>query len=105
MNDLITSYESQDVYNPIYTTSTQELNRVLSAAIVSPTFCKLLLKDPQVAISKGYQGETFHLNADERNCILSIKAPDLASFANQVLVQCDRLHRYEKIQITQDVMV
>ena len=105
MNDLLTSYESVDVCTPIYSTSTYELNRVLSAAIVSPGFCKMLLKDPQSAISKGYQGETFHLNKDEWNCVLSINAPDLASFANQVLVQCDRLHRYEKIQISQELMV
>ncbi len=105
MNTLISSFENLDARTPVYTTSKVEINRLLSAAIVSRSFCNQLLKEPQYALSKGYQGETFQLTQEERNIVLSIKAHDLASFANQVLVQCDRIHRYEKLPISQELMV
>ncbi len=61
-----------------------ELSRLLAAAIVNPSFCRLLLVDPKLAIENGYQGETFLLADAERYLILSIHADSLAELTRQI---------------------
>ncbi len=64
------------------------LNRLFSAAVVSPQFCRLLLDDPGSALQQGYLGNTFGLTMEEQALILSAKArslPELASRVQQVL--------------------
>jgi hypothetical protein len=67
------------------TTNYTELNRLLSAAIVSTGFRNLLISNPETALIKGYQGEKFNLTDDEYRWLVSIQATDLASFATQLL--------------------
>jgi hypothetical protein len=63
----------------------KDLNRMLSAAVVSRRFRNLLLSDPQTALHSGYQGESFQLSESERNAVLAIHAGDLRDFAAQLL--------------------
>lgn len=67
------------------TNNFRELNRLLSAAIVSSNFRNLLITHPESALAKGYQGEQFNLTRDEYNWLVSVQATDLASFASQLL--------------------
>ncbi len=43
-----------------------ELSRLMAAAIISPKFCNLLLRDPDMAIKTGFQGEEFSFSDGER---------------------------------------
>lgn len=69
-------------------TLSPEINRMLSAAVVSAPFRRLLLRDPVVALSYGYNGESFEIKADELAQIVLIKAESIAEFASQLI---DRL--------------
>jgi hypothetical protein len=67
-------------------TGSQEISRLLTAAVVSRKFCQLLLADPLLAMRSGYNGETFQLSADEANLLSSIRATTLRDFAEQLLM-------------------
>lgn len=78
---------------PIYTRPinrqqdvTREYGRILSAAVVSEQFRKLLLTNPGMALSAGFAGEKFQLNSEDRNRLTSIRATSLADFATQLNV-------------------
>jgi hypothetical protein len=64
------------------------ISRLITAAVVNQGFCKLLLTNPEKAISTGYNGEIFRLDRSEKELILSIQANSLADFA--VKVSTDR---------------
>lgn len=61
-----------------------EYNRILSAAVVNRQFRKLLLNDPEKAVSNGYSGEKFLLDREDRSRLASIRASSLADFAAQI---------------------
>ncbi len=61
------------------------LNRLLSAAVVSPRFRQLLLSDPSAALAAGYNGETFHLTLTEHAAVSSIRVGTVRDFAAQLL--------------------
>ncbi len=61
-----------------------ELSRMLAAAIVSSSFCSLLLVDPKLAIENGYQGETFLLSDAARYLLLLIRADSLVELGQQI---------------------
>jgi hypothetical protein len=63
------------------------ISRLISAAVVNQRFCKLLLTNPEKAIATGYNGETFRLDRNEQELILSIQANSLADFAVKVSKQ------------------
>jgi hypothetical protein len=65
----------------------KELNRMLSAAVVSRRFRNLLLSDPEAALHSGYNGESFELSERERTAILAIQAGTLRDFAAQLMDQ------------------
>ncbi|RME08644.1 MAG: hypothetical protein D6803_00670 [Anaerolineae bacterium] len=77
--------EKQDVTAAI----SPEVNRLLSAAVVSKRFRELLLRNPQKALEEGYLGHAFALNEDDRAMILSIRADTLADFALQIVQWCE----------------
>jgi hypothetical protein len=60
------------------------ISRLLTAAVVNQGFCKLLLSNPEQAISRGYNGEAFRLDRHEQELVLSIHATSLADFAGKV---------------------
>lgn len=80
-----------------------ELNRMLAAAVVSPSFCQLLLTDPVLALESGYEGSLFELSNQERDLVLNIEATTLAEFAQKVSegqLECAnkalaQLHRFQ----------
>jgi hypothetical protein len=67
-------------------TCSQDISRMLTAAVVSRKFCQLLLADPLLAMRSGYNGESFQLSADETDLLLSIQATTLRDFAAQLLM-------------------
>ncbi len=73
-----------------------ELSRLMTAAVINQKFRSLLLYDPVMALSSGFQGEKFSLAADEVDSILSIHASNLADFAEQLLLARDH-HGREKV--------
>jgi hypothetical protein len=62
-----------------------ELSRLLSAAVASQRFCKLLLTDPERALKVGYQSESFRLSPEEKMWVLSIRAGNLSDFASEIV--------------------
>jgi hypothetical protein len=61
------------------------ISRLLAAAVVNQGFRDLLLTDPEQALARGYQGEKFPLNINEKNLVLSIRAENLSDFALQIV--------------------
>ncbi len=57
------------------------LGRLIAAAAISSSFCRLLLKDPARAIRQGYNGERFRLSQQAEELVLSIQAESLPEFA------------------------
>jgi hypothetical protein len=84
MLDIDISYNQTETMAD-YTANYHELNRILSAAIVSTGFRNMLITHPEMAITKGYQGEKFNLSSDEYQWLVSVQATDLSSFASQLL--------------------
>ncbi len=64
-----------------------ELSRLLTAATVSKKFRHLLLTNPAQALANGYNGEVFHLDAQDLDRIMSIQALTLREFAQQLIGQ------------------
>ena len=62
----------------------REYSRIMTAAVISERFRKLLLANPEMAIKSGFNGEAFHLAAEESRRISAIKAATLADFARQM---------------------
>jgi hypothetical protein len=75
---------SQTSTSPSYSLSSDEINRVLSAAIINEKFRNLLLTDAERALTTGCNGEIFRLGLEEKKLILSIKAKSLTDFADQL---------------------
>ncbi|MCC6457158.1 MAG: hypothetical protein IT328_19545 [Caldilineaceae bacterium] len=63
----------------------KNLNRLLSAAVVSPRFRRLLLSDPVAALAAGYNGENFHLTPVEYAAVTSLHVSTVRDFAAQLL--------------------
>jgi hypothetical protein len=62
-----------------------ELSRLLTAATVSTKFRQLLLTNPEQALANGYNGEVFHLDAQDLDKIMSIQALTIREFAQQLI--------------------
>lgn len=62
----------------------KEFSRILTAAVISSHFRKMLLTDPGKAISAGFGGEAFHLETDDKKKVASIQAATLADFASEL---------------------
>lgn len=61
-----------------------EVSRLLTAAVINQKFRTLLLTNPANAIDRGFQGEPFRLEREEKDRIMSIRAGSLADFARQL---------------------
>jgi len=71
-----------------YPTRNEELNRLLCAAVVSKSFRNMLLVNPEIAVTSGYQGESFNLSAEDRSWLLSMRPTSLVDLAaNMVTYQ------------------
>jgi hypothetical protein len=65
-------------------TAASEISRLLAAAVINQTFCKLLLTKPDRALAAGFNGEKFRLSHEQKTRIIGIKAASLAEFAMKV---------------------
>jgi hypothetical protein len=61
-----------------------DLSRLLSAAVINQEFRRLLLSNPEDALNWGYKGETFYLEKEERDLLLSLQAKSLPDLALQL---------------------
>ena len=61
-----------------------EYSKLITAAVVNERFRKLLLTNPELALSMGYSGESFDLSKEEKKQLTSIKADSLEDFASQL---------------------
>jgi hypothetical protein len=66
------------------------ISRLLTAAVVDTSFRNLLLTNPKLVLTSGYNGELFPLNREEQETLLSIRATTLSDFANQWIERQDR---------------
>jgi hypothetical protein len=87
----ITMHKGMNFHYPRHTTPPSApvqpkqggISRLLSAAVVDTTFRNMLLTNPRMVLSSGYNGELFPLNREEQETLLSIRATSLTDFANQ----------------------
>ena len=63
------------------------VSRVLAAAVINRSFCRLLLTNPAAALAIGYRGESFMLSTAEKELLLQIRATTLREFAKLLLRQ------------------
>jgi hypothetical protein len=66
-------------------TLSKNLNRLISAAVVSPRFRHLLFSDPIAALAAGYNGESFTLTPAEYAAVTSLRVNTVRDFAAQLL--------------------
>jgi hypothetical protein len=74
------SYSSNGSHNGNGT----ELSRLLTAALVNKQFCELLLANPASALVEGLRGESFSLETEDQELVVSIQATSLEDFALQL---------------------
>ena len=80
---MIASHPIADSLSSQLTKPHSRLGHLLSAAVISPHFQRMLLEDPKTALQSGYLGGTFELSTEEQECILSAKAESLADLAKK----------------------
>lgn len=80
---MVTSFQESSLTGPANTRPQQELSRLLTAAVISSQFRKMLLTNPAKAISSGYGGESFQIPGEEKKRLSAIQATNLADFAKQ----------------------
>ena len=61
------------------------LSSLFAAAVVSRSFCQLLLSNPEQALMQGYMGKGFALSPEDSALIVSINAHSLPDLAQQVV--------------------
>jgi hypothetical protein len=62
------------------------LARLLAAAVLNRSFCRMLLTNPGAALAAGYRGESFTLSRAEKETLLQLRAPSLQEFAQRLLI-------------------
>jgi len=72
-----------------------DLNRLLSAAVVNRRFRRRLLRSPQIAVVEGYDGYSFDLSPRELEIVHTIQAASLADFAKQLITQLQQTESME----------
>jgi len=77
-----------------------EINRLLTAAVVSRGFRQILLANPMAALTAGYRGESFCLNAEEMRQVTAIRAASLQEFALQLLNNAETESNNERVYET-----
>jgi hypothetical protein len=61
------------------------ISNVFAAAVVSRSFCNMLLESPDQALKQGYMGQMFALSPEDAALIVSIRAASLPDLARQVV--------------------
>lgn len=61
------------------------LSGLFAAAVVSRSFCQLLLQNPEQALKQGYMGKTFGLSPEDASLIVSLNCASLPDLAKKVV--------------------
>jgi hypothetical protein len=61
------------------------IDGVFAAAVISRSFCRMLLSDPEQALRQGYLGKSFAISPEDSALIVSINAQSLPDLAQQVV--------------------
>ncbi|HSB65287.1 MAG TPA: hypothetical protein VLD65_01840 [Anaerolineales bacterium] len=90
-----------ETYTPLdYSARNDELNRLLSAAVVSKSFRNMLITSPEVALASGYQGEKFNLSDADRNWLFSIKPTSLVDLAANLVIHQQELSQEYPVNVS-----
>ncbi len=76
-----------------------ELNRVLCAAVVSTSFRNMLLANPEIAVSSGYQGEKFNLTDEDRRWLYSTHPTNLVDLAADMVTYQQKSGQESRIPV------
>ena len=79
-----------------------ELNRLLCAAVVSKSFCNMLLVNPEIALASGYQGEKFDLTDEDRSWLFSMRPSSLADLAANMVTHQQKASRQNQVKLPVD---
>ncbi len=82
-----------------YPARNDELNRLLSAAVVSKSFRSMLLSSPEIALANGYQGEAFNLSDADRSWLFSIKPTSLSELAANMVTHQQNLSQEVPVKV------
>jgi hypothetical protein len=81
------------------TSSNDEMNRLLCAAVVSKSFRSMLMTNPEIAIASGYQGETFNLSDEDRGWLSSIRPANLVDLAASMVSHQQNTHQENRVKL------
>jgi hypothetical protein len=81
---MVTKFNETNLTGPKNTRPRQEVSRLLTAAVISTQFRKMLLANPAKAINSGYGGEGFQLPREQQKKLATIQAENLSEFASQL---------------------
>ena len=96
---MIDSPELQTSGQLDYPARNDELNRLLSAAVVSKSFRNMLLTSPEIALASGYQGEKFDLSDADRSWLFSIKPNSLVDLAADMVTYQQNLSQEIPVEV------
>ena len=96
---LLTDAPVRQVNGQLDYPSNDELNRILCAAVVSKKFCDLLVTNPELAVSSGYQGESFNLSDEDKNWLYSIRPANLVDLAANMVIYQKSAHQESRVNL------
>jgi len=79
--------------------TSRPITHLLSVAVVSKKFRRLLLTDPEQALDEGHMGEQFHLTPADRKRILMTHARSLEELAAKLVQATDEQAEEERIPL------
>jgi len=82
-----------------YPSRNDELNRLLSAAVVSKSFRNMLLTNPEIAVASGYQGEKFNLNEEDQSWLYSIRPSNLVDLAANMVTYQQNIKQESRVKL------
>jgi hypothetical protein len=85
-----------------YPSRNEDLNRLLSAAVVSKSFRNMLLVNPEIAVTAGYQGESFNLSDEDRSWLFSMRPTSLVDLAVNMVTYQQQGHQECPVKMTME---
>ena len=82
-----------------YSSSNDEMNRLLCAAVVSKSFRSMLMTNPEIAVASGYQGESFNLSDEDRSWLSSIRPANLVDLAANMVTHQQNNHQESRVKL------
>lgn len=82
-----------------YPSSNDEMNRLLCAAVVSKSFRNMLMTNPEIAVTSGYQGESFNLSDEDRSWLSSIRPANLVDLAADLVTHQQSNHQESRVKL------